>query len=391
MASNKRSYHLLQAGLALNEVNKRRETERLQTLQIAESEALAKMEKAVQSDTLKKMDIERTSKKMTATANELARMESAEEILLSKLEAAQIAKLAHVEEVRTRASKSAGPALEVQQIELPVPTQEIDFPQRDEGFPDEDSSNSRGNKSPPHICYDDDDDDELEIIPDPAIDAEPSGAVAGEDLVFEDDLEAHEENNLEVFNENEESDEKDVSPIMSKFHGIAKLFRDTLVSFFAKITPTSIQQYLYAFPAFVSLLIMMWFVSYQPSYASADSICSIVAIIFALFGVEFPRTINKVVAGSNLKNHVDKINFKVLCPKCKTPYELRQCMAPHPDNPDEMISKKCTVRLYEHLGSNQAGTVCGELLLSSARNSKGQYVVRPHSSQKMMYPGMFYV
>ena len=174
----------------------------------------------------------------------------------------------------------------------------------------------------------------------------------------------------------------------SGLQGVAQFVHGAFVSCIASMT-VIMQQYFYNFPAFISFIFMMWFVSFQPSYASSDAICSIISIILSLFGLPFPRTVNKLISGSSLKYHVNDIPFKVLCPKCKTPYLLSDCLMPDPNHPGEMLSKKCKVKYFEHIGPSNKNTFCGQILLPLVRNSAGKYVPRPHSSQKMMYPGNY--
>jgi len=167
------------------------------------------------------------------------------------------------------------------------------------------------------------------------------------------------------------------------FRGVTLRFRNAMATFFAALLGP-LSNFVTRFPIFVSMLVLLWFAQTRPTYSSADIICSIISIIFQIFTLPFPKTIDKLIATTNLNGFVNHIPFRVICSGCSTSYSLTDCLIENADK--TFSSKKCNAVPFKFNGLE-----CNTILLPTVRGQDGKTKLRAKSSQKMMYPGTHHI
>jgi hypothetical protein len=167
----------------------------------------------------------------------------------------------------------------------------------------------------------------------------------------------------------------------SSFSGIALQFRTWFYDMFAgTIGPMS--YLIFNVPIFVAVLVLQWFTQKNASHASGNLVCSIFATIFALFAIEFPKTIATLcdklgVVNSKIKN----LEVKVACARCSKVYDYQKCITTDPEHRGRSISQVCRNSIFTD------GPPCNLPLLEHTLDRSGEGVFHSSPKQRYVCPG----
>jgi hypothetical protein len=165
------------------------------------------------------------------------------------------------------------------------------------------------------------------------------------------------------------------------FTGTALKFRDFFIEML-RGTRGSLTYFIYNLPIFIAILVLLLFTGKNGSYASGNLVCVIVAKIFAVFSIEFPKTITALLHKLGVVNskHND-LEVKVACKICSKVYDSQDCMIADPSRRGQLMSKVCTDSVLHR------GEKCNESLLQHTLGRTGEKIYHSLPTQRYVCPG----
>jgi hypothetical protein len=164
------------------------------------------------------------------------------------------------------------------------------------------------------------------------------------------------------------------------FSGIALVFRNFFIDSL-RGTNLNVTYFIYNLPIFVAVLVLRFFTDKNASYASGNVICKIVAKFFAVFGIEFPKTIPALFVKLGVKDKHNDLEVKVACKICSKVYDYQVCAIADPTRRGRLMSKVCTNSIFPF------GTQCNEPLLEHTLGRTGEKVFQCSLKQRFVCPG----
>ena len=178
---------------------------------------------------------------------------------------------------------------------------------------------------------------------------------------------------------------------MVAFLPLSPGFLTALVCRFLALVHVDFLVLLFNIRHFVFLYIMCWFTSSKSSYAAADTVMWIIAVVFGFvqdLSSPLHRSLRKAIQTNASLRKALEYDVWVMCPTCFTPYIEADCILPDPKHPGEFLARVCKIIEFpEHAQSKYRGP-CNTPLVTWFRTGKNKFILRPKSSQCILWHGM---